>query len=67
MQGILIWAFRRAVWLGSLIGQDVSNYTKLVSLMTNASLSTFWDAKAGVFVSNGQISWASQVCVKESK
>jgi hypothetical protein len=61
MQGVLIWAFRRLILLGELTGNDVSNYTTLVEKMSQAAYTAFWNEEAGLFVSNGQISWSSQV------
>ena len=61
MQGIMIWAFRRLILLGELTGNDVSNYTQIVERMTQAAIAKFWDSSVGLVVSNGQISWASQV------
>ena len=61
MQGILIWALRHLILLGDLTGNDVANYTILVEDMTQAAIANFWSDSEGLFVSNGQISWASQV------
>ncbi|KAI8137863.1 bacterial alpha-L-rhamnosidase domain-containing protein [Fennellomyces sp. T-0311] len=58
MQGVFIFALKAAQQLGKLINVTVDYSTEIEKLSEGAL--SFFDKGKGVFVSNGQVSWASQ-------
>jgi alpha-L-rhamnosidase len=62
IQGVLIYAFKRTLELARRIGvdADVADYPARIAAMSAAARAAYWNAEAGLFVSGGQVSWASQ-------
>ncbi|KAI9488489.1 bacterial alpha-L-rhamnosidase domain protein [Zychaea mexicana] len=58
IQGVFIFALKAAQQLGKLINVNV-DYSKEIQELTQGAMS-FFDTDKGVFVCNGQVSWASQ-------
>ena len=61
-QGVLIYAIRRALTLAERKGDAARTrmLDKAVARLTRAARERFWDESGGVFLSNGQLSAASQ-------
>jgi hypothetical protein len=64
VQGVLIYAFERTLWLARLIGRerDVAQLPARIQQMRAAAHARCFDGERGVFVSGEarQVSWASQ-------
>lgn len=58
MQAVFVIAFKAAQSLAAILEIGV-DYTEDIRLLSQGSL-TFYDQDQGLFLSNGQISWASQ-------
>ena len=66
MQGVFIFTLKAAQKLAQMIEIDV-DYSKEIGELTQGAIKAYFDKKKGVFVSNNQISWASQAWMGMAK